>query len=306
MVADIGVLGFPFDGGNTISPGACKGPAAIRWKSWQYQYRIDFRTGQPAGWFDVDADELLLNGLSILDWGEVRFTHGEPAEAIFERAHRVCSDIVESGAFPVLLGGDHSVSYPLIQALQKERPLTVLWLDAHLDNAAWNPNIHHHHANVVTRILSLPNLERVIHIGHRGYLNTGKPSSEDTQNQTILSTGRLRRLGIAEALKCIPAGCDCYLSIDVDILDPAYAPATSTPVPCGLTPAELKQLLREIGNIARVVGLDLVELNPSNDNRELTSLLASEMLMVAVSSSMRSAARPRSATNDLLAAERGD
>jgi agmatinase len=283
--ADLAVIGIPFDGGNVIGPGARQGPAELRKHSWQYPYRIDFDTEAPAGWFEVETEKTILEGVTISDWGDVHFTHGEPAEALFQRAEDVVQATVEQGAFPLLLGGDHSVTYPIVSALQRNQALTVVWLDAHLDHGTLHPGCCHNHKNVVRRILELPNVKRVVNVGYRGYASSDGVTTPPKRME-VITASRLRRLGIPSMVDTLPPAQACYISLDIDVLDPSCAAGTATPVPGGLQPQEIKELLRRIGEQRHVVGMDIVELNPLKDPSGVTCLLASELLLAALGSAL--------------------
>jgi agmatinase len=282
---DLAVIGVPFDGGNVIGPGARQGPSELRLHSWQYPYRINFDTAAPAGWFDVDTESTVLDGITISDWGDVHFTHGETAETLFQRTENVVREIIQSGSFPLCIGGDHSVAYPVVSALQQKQPLTVIWLDAHLDRGILHPGCCHNHKNVARKILQLPNVRQVINIGYRGYAS-GDAVTAPPSRMEIITPSRLRRTGIASVVNALPSGHACYISLDIDVLDPSCAPGTSTPVPGGLRPEELKELLREIGKQRAIVGMDLVELNPLRDPSGVTCLLACELLLAALGSAL--------------------
>lgn len=282
---DVAIIGIPFDGGSVIGPGARGGPADLRLNSWQYQYRVDFETARPGGWFDVDREEWILQGVTIADWGDVHFTHGEEVAAIFKRAEQVCAQIVAQGSFPFLIGGDHSVSYSLVSVIQRSRPITVLWFDAHLDHAILHPGCCHNHRNVMRKILELPNVERVVNIGYRGYASRDIVNGPPVRME-VITPSRLRNAGITSVVDALPRENACYISLDIDVLDPIYAPGTATPVPCGLRLDEVKELLRQIGHGRTVVGMDMVEINPLKDPAGRTALLACELALTGLGSAL--------------------
>jgi agmatinase len=282
--AQVAVVGLPYDAGNIIAPGAREGPSQLRQSSWQYQYLVNFATRLPAGWYDPDTDEDMLCGVTICDWGNVRFIHGEDSEAIFSRLEAVAAEMIGTSSFPVLLGGDHSVSYAFVRALASAQPLSVVWLDAHLDCGDLEPGLCHNHKNVVTKLIELPNVRRVTNVGLRGFLSgAGQPQRKKLE---IITARRLREQGIEPVLEALPPDCACYISLDIDVLDPVYAPGTSTPVPFGLDPGQLKDLLRHLGRERNVVGFDLVEVNPDRDREGVTSLLACELLLSGLGAAM--------------------
>jgi agmatinase len=230
---DIGVLGVPYDLGNTFAGGAREAPNELRRRSNDYSYRIDVSTGEPMGWYDVERASRILQGITIADWGDVWFEYGENAEAIFDRVSAVVRQITTRGGLPVILGGDHSVSYPVIRELQGSQEVFVIWLDAHTDSAALLPGASHNNANVVTRLLTLQNVAGVLQVGQRGYTVHDKVHVEGPR-QSIVS-GEIRQRGAAVVLNRIPEDALCYISIDVSVLDPTYVPGCTAPVTGGLT-----------------------------------------------------------------------
>ncbi len=284
--AHVSVVGIPFDLGNTVAAGARGGPDSIRTCSHQYDYRLDFLSGRPVGWFDLDTEERILEGVTFSDLGDLWFSHGENPEKIFQRIASICEDIILTGSFPLFLGGDHSVTFPIVESLQRRQPLNVIWFDAHNDLGKTSSDASHDHANVARRILDLPNISKIVQIGLKGYTIYNEL---DLGGERVVSVtaSRLRNKGLASILDLLPESESFYISLDIDVLDPVYAPATSTPVPGGLTPEELKSLSSIIGLNRDVIGLDLVEVNPEKDNDNMTSRVACQLLLAAMGAIMK-------------------
>jgi agmatinase len=278
---DVAVAGVPFDLGNRIAAGARLGPDRVRLHSLQYDYRADVLTGRPQGWFDVERGERILEGVTISDWGDIFFVYGEELEVTYQRIAAVCEKMTRCGSLPVFLGGDHSISYPLVEHAQRRQKTFVFWLDAHTDNAEWTAGQSHHHGSVLTRILSLPNVAGVVQIGHRGFTLGDNSKGPEGRWRTITKR-HWEENGNACLFSGVPEGVQCYLSVDVDVFDPAFAPATSTPVPDGFTLEQVRTILRGIAARQKVVGLDLVELNPERDVGNLTAMLACQVLLTAL------------------------
>ena len=285
--ADVAIVGIPYDGGNLVNPGMRNAPHELRKRSSiDQEYRVDFATGEPMGWFDVENLERILEGTTISDWGDLRFAYGEAPDAILGRLGSVCGEVLHQGSFPVFIGGDHSISYPIVEAIQKEQEVQVVWFDAHTDYGDLIPGVCHNHKNVVRRILDLPNVKRVINVGHRGYTSSDKVNYRPSKF-CMVTAAQVRNGGEYPVLQATDLNLPCYISIDIDALDPIYAPGTSTPVPSGMTPQELKTLLRAIGANRRVIGCDLVEVNPAYDQSMLTVIHAYQLLTVCLGASVR-------------------
>jgi len=282
----VSLIGVPFDLGNTVAAGTRRGPHEIRSRSRHYDYHFDLLAGQPVGWLDIDLEERILEGVTFSDWGDVWFRYGEDPEKIFHRIADVCEDIVDARSFPIFLGGDHSITFPIVECLQRHRPLCVIWFDAHNDLGEISPGASHHHGNVARRILGLPNISKVVQIGLRGY-TVYNELSLGGEKVTTITASRLRAQGISSILESLPDSDAFYISIDIDVLDPAHAPATSTPVPGGLSQAELKSALYTIGLNRDVIGLDLVEVNPDRDSNNITASAACQLLLAATGAIMK-------------------
>lgn len=280
--SDIAIVGVPYDSGNVVNPGTRNAPQLIRKKSCDQEYRVDFATGKPTGWFEVETMQRLLEGVTIADWGDVPFTYGESPDQIFARVNAVCREIIKRGAFPAFIGGDHSISYPVIEALQDSQKIQVIWFDAHTDYGELLPGHCHNHKNVVTRLFSLENVIRVINVGHRGYTVSDKVHNRPEKFEMV-TAAQVKNEQEFPLLRLLLTELPCYVSMDIDVLDPIYALGTSTAVPGGLAPQEVKHLLRVIGTHVRIIGCDVVEVNPFLDPSPMTLTQAYHLLTVCLS-----------------------
>ena len=178
-VPDYTFLGIPFDHGNHGEPGARFGPAAIRDAAVELhlQDTPDPVTGRSAGWHDNDTDSVVLAGAALADEGNVYVAPGEAPARVFEKVRSAVADIRGRGSFPVVLGGDHSVTYPVLSAY--EEPLAVFHLDAHSDLAPYHPGIENHHGNVMSRALGLPHVCAIYQVGLRGTTPVSQLRTDD-------------------------------------------------------------------------------------------------------------------------------
>ena len=283
---DVSVVGVPYDLGNVVAPGARKAPDEIRVCSYDYDCQLDFFTGRPLGWVDVERAERILEGTTICDWGNIWFRYGESPETIFGRIGDVCDEILEARSFPLFIGGDHSISFPIVERIQFKQPMAVLWFDAHNDYGEFVPGVCNNHKNVARHIAMLPNVYRLVQVGVRGY-TVYDEFSKDGEKTSIITPSDLRQNGMDSILAVLPQSLPCYISIDIDVLDPSCAPGTSTPVPGGLTLSELKDALRVVSSARNVLGLDLVEVNPGKDINQITSIIACQLLLNSLGAIMR-------------------
>jgi agmatinase len=286
MRADVSVVGVPYDLGNGVAAGARKAPDEIRVCSYDYDCQLDFFTGKPLGWIDVEQAERILEGVTICDWGNIWFRYGESPEAIFKRIGDVCDEIIEARSFPLFMGGDHSITFPIVERLQLKQPMAVLWLDAHNDYGEFVPGVCSNHKNVARHIASLPNIYRLVQVGVRGY-SVYDECNQAGEKISVITPASLRQNGMESIVAALPESLPCYISIDIDVLDPSCAPGTSTPVPGGLSFSELKAALRAVASARNVVGLDLVEVNPEKDIGQITSIISCHLLLNSLGAIMR-------------------
>lgn len=277
------VFGVPYDGGNIVKPGSRFGPADIREVSIEYEYVLDLVTGRPRGWYDIDRSEKVLEGVTIADWGDIRVTYGFPPDATFAAIEHVYRMLIEHGCIALLLGGDHSVSYPAVKVCQEHHKVRVIWFDAHNDLGYLDARDSHHHGNVARRLSLLPNVDRLLVVGQRGM--TSVTSREIYPAKVSFMSHRQLS---AELSKMDHHGdINTYISVDIDVLDPAFAPGTATPVAAGMTPLELYDSLEVIASMAPVCGLDVVEVNCASDPHKITARHAAALILKMLASVSR-------------------
>ncbi len=269
--ADLVVVGVPFDSAGTYRVGARFGPSGIRHES------MLLRPYHPE--LAVDVHEVL----SLADAGDLPVTPGYLVEShaqIREGAARVLA----AGVTPLFLGGDHSVSLPLLRAVaERHGPVALLHLDAHCDLWDGYYGGKDTHGTPFRRALEegLIDPARSVQVGLRGPVYGPEDVSLPHHlGLEAISADVLHRRGVAATLERILARIGGpgprYLSFDIDALDPAYAPGTGTPEVGGLTTVQALQLLRGLAGLD-FVGFDLVEVMPPYDVGALTQLLAANV-----------------------------
>jgi agmatinase len=279
--ADIAILGVPFDGMASMRPGCRQAPRALRDASARFGW-----LGEPAGsqgFFDIESERTFLAGKTLIDSGDVDVSLDEHVTR--DRVTAAARRIVETGAVLASIGGDHSITFPLISAFERHGPLTVVLLDAHLDYRDLFLGLRYTNNSPFRRASELPFVQRIITLGARGIKST------DTEYRDSLRRGNLvftadeiaRREAEAIADACGELG-NYYLSLDIDGLDPSIAPGTESPEADGLTFRQAKRLLRSLGQRGTMVGLDIVEVNPYLDHAELTQHIAVQLLIEALAS----------------------
>ncbi len=248
----------PVEFGNPIRKGTARAPEAIR--------RQSRRPGNVGVGVGVDAGELPRE-LAL-----------DPAGCVAALKSRV-ADMRAAGLYPMMIGGDHALSYGPVSALADAGDLCVVWFDAHTDFSEWRPPATHDHKQVLRRIATLPGVRRIVQVGYRG-ITTGD-ERDLGERAVVLTTAAARRLDAHAFLALVPESLPCYVSIDIDVIDPLLAPGTGAPVPDGLLPEQVRDWLIALLRHRRVVGLDLVECNPALDQAGDTIRIAVDLLAVA-------------------------
>jgi len=273
--ADVAVLGAPFDFGTQYRPGARFGPRAIREASTLFSFGH-------AGAYDHEDDVTYLEAgkTRIVDIGDADIIHTdtEKSHANIEAGVRA---ILKAGAIPVVLGGDHSVNIPAVNAFSEEEPFHLVQIDAHLDFVDERHGVTAGHGNPMRRAAEKPWVKGLSQIGIRNVSSTAREGYEDARRfgSDILSVRQFRDIGVAAVLDRIPAGERFYVTIDIDGFDPSIAPGTGTPSHGGFLYYEILELMDGLARRGDIVGLDLVEVAPDYDPTGSTSTLAAQLLL---------------------------
>jgi agmatinase len=253
LKADIAVVGVPFDEGTWNAPGTRYGPRELREGTAMYKM-----CDLTLGFYYIDGDRVVLKGKHWADVGDVETWPTVPAQTN-DSVTRTIRTILAKKAFPVVLGGDHSITFPVVRAY--DVPLTVIHFDAHLDTWTGAPG-NLDHASWVNRVAKLPNVKNIIQIGMRGLANDFEAMENFHKIQsTLITSEQIHRRGVEWALAKIPKSENIYVTVDVDVMDPAVAPGTGTLEPGGLSFFQLDDLLTGLAAKGRLVGLDVVEVD---------------------------------------------
>ena len=266
----VAVVGVPFDGGVTYRPGARFGPAYIRQGSRLLRpYNPALAVAPFAGVQVVDAGDIAADPFSI-----------EKAMRQIEAGVR---ELSAGGRNVVVLGGDHTIALPTLRALRAQHgPIALVHFDAHLDTWDTYFDAPYTHGTPFRRAWEegLLDPERTMHVGIRGSLYSEKDLADDARmGFTIVHARDMDRLGadrVVEMVRERVGDAPVYVSIDIDVLDPGFAPGTGTPEAGGLTSRELLALVRGFAG-ANVVGGDVVEVSPPYDHAEITAVAAANL-----------------------------
>ena len=277
LEADIAFIGIPFDQGTLGRPGARFGPDALRDAPRAYSYSDPYGAqGEAEGFFDIDAGDELLRGVTMADCGNVPIV---PSEVVgnFDRITRAVEQVVERGALPVAVGGDHAITFPVVRGLSKFAPLNIVHFDAHLDYTHDVQDALYTHASPIRRCREM---DFVGHITSVGIRSTRRIPYEEAirDGSLIISHSRFRELGPRAVADLIPKAEDLYITFDVDVLDPTQAPGTGTPETGGLFYEEVRDCLLALLETSNLVAFDVVEVAPPYDNSELTVQVAARLV----------------------------
>jgi agmatinase len=257
--AMVAVLGIPFDEGSPFLPGSRMAPRSLREHSLRF-------AGRP-GFYDVDTGrdylrEEVTHGL-IADVGDADIFPSNP-ERTFEGVTELVRALIGRGAMPVVLGGDHSITFSVVRAF--DEPIHVLQFDAHTDYAPITSDLRFTNGHAFRHIAAMPHVTGLTQIGIRS-LRTSPEQVADIRadGNRIITMNDFRKLAPDDIAAMLPEGTRCYVSIDVDALDMSLVPGCVSGEPDGMSYAQLRATLKAIASRLDVVGFDFVEVNPSLD-----------------------------------------
>ena len=269
---DVAIVGAPMDDLVSNRPGARFGPRAIRAAGSSRGPHLEVK---------VDA----FAELKMVDFGDAPVVPGDPARS-HEAIEATVGQVLAAGAIPIVLGGDHSIAEPDIRACaEKHGPLGLVHFDTHTDTGTEVFGLEVSHGTPMYRLVNDESVDpkRYVQIGLRGYWpGSAEFAWQSEQGITSFFAHDVRSAGIEPIVKqtlAIVGEGPVFLSIDVDVLDPAFAPGTGTPEPGGLTSAELLWAARTVAAELEVVGADVVEVIPTAvGSADITALVAERIV----------------------------
>ena len=273
---DVGFLGIPYDVGNSWRPGTRFGPREIRNYSTRYS---GWGGSQQKGYWDINQNKRFLEDISMSDCGDVDVAYYD-----IERNRKIITQtvkkILKAGTFPVVIGGDHSITYPCICAFEDFKSLDIIQIDAHLDWIDEVDGIRYANGSPMRRSMELDFTNKMVQLGIRCIRSRESDYNfAKSQGSQIFTRQDIRQKGVDEIVeKLSPLG-NVYVSIDIDGLDPSIAPGTGSPTVDGLLYYEVINLLKGITKKSYVVGFDIVEVNPMVDLSGQTCLLATTLIL---------------------------
>jgi agmatinase len=273
--ADVAVVGAPFDFGTQWRAGARFGPRSIREASTLFSFGHD-------GAYDFEDDVVYMpkSKVSMVDIGDADIIHTDTNKS-HDNVEYAVRKILKAGALPVVLGGDHSVNIPCINAFDDQGPIHLVQIDAHLDFVDERHGVRFGHGNPMRRAAEKEYVTGLTQLGIRNVSSTAREGYADARRMgsDILSVRDFRKLGVAAVLERVPAGKNYYLTIDIDGFDPSIAPGTGTPSHGGFLYYDMLEFLDGLAQRGNIVGIDLVEVAPEYDHTGMTAILAAQVLL---------------------------
>jgi agmatinase len=282
--ADIAIVGAPYDEGTSARPGARFGPMAIR--------TAHVTAGSPWAW-SLQTEASPFDVLTVVDAGDAPIVPGRPERSL-RVIHEKVRRVARAGAIPIVLGGDHSITYPSAAAVARVHDparVGIVHFDAHADTAMdqWGSLIGH--GQPMRRLIDEGWVAGLnfVQVGLRGYW-PDRETFEWMRGQGLRwhTQVEMEERGVEavidEAIAQALDGPDrIYLSVDIDVVDPGMAPGTGTPESGGMLGRELLRAVRRIAGAVDLAGMDVVEVSPPYDHAEVTAMLAGNVVMEALS-----------------------
>jgi len=272
--ADVAVLGAPFDFGTQWRAGARFGPRGIRDASTLFSF------GHSGAYDHEDDVTYLTEDVKIVDIGDADIIHTDTIKS-HKNIEKGVRSILKAGALPVVLGGDHSVNIPCVNAFSNSGPIHILQIDAHLDFVDERHGVKYGHGNPMRRAAEKNYVTGLTQVGIRNVSSTSKEGYEDAKamNSDILSVRQTRKIGPKNLVGRIPKDSNVYVTIDIDAFCPSIAPGTGTPSHGGFLYYEVLEILQHLSKQNKIVGIDLVEVAPDYDHSGSTTILAAQILL---------------------------
>jgi len=283
--ADIAIIGIPF--GDPYSMGEASNdqsnaPTHIR--------RFCERALRGLDRFDFDIGGKLLNDqdIKVVDCGDV-IGEAKDVSGNYLRSEQAVRKILNAGALPIILGGDHAIPIPVFRALENHGPITLIQVDAHID---WRDTFHgvtQGLSSVIRRASEMNHINEIYQIGLRSAGSARPEEVEAALNYgaNLISDIELQDVGMQEILDRIPDKQNYYLTIDADGVDPTIMPAVAGPAPGGVNYSQMRKLIQGLVKKGKVLGMDIVEITPSKDINGITAITAGRFICNLIGSAVR-------------------
>jgi agmatinase len=293
LEADVAIIGIPYTslygihvppvgGGEETGPPGQEAAAALRRQSQSYALSL--------GNYDFDFDGDLFAGreVHVADCGDVAMAPADRS-ADLQSITEAIRNILERGAVPIVLGGDHGTPIPVLRAYEGRGSLCVVQIDAHMDFRDEREGFREGYSSQMRRAAEMPWVSGLMQIGLRGVGSGRREEYEAARGRgsVLVRAQELHEAGVARVLRRLPRAEQYYITIDADGLDPAIAPGVFYPSPGGVDYFEMTEILKGVARRGRICGLDLCEVVPALDLRELTAIFGSRLILNAIGAMAR-------------------
>ncbi len=272
--ANIAVLGMPYDMGTAVRSGARYAPRAVReastWNCYAYN-----------GWYSpVDDTVYMDENWKVVDLGDVDVIHTEYDQS-FRNLEAAVRKVLDRGAIPFVIGGDHAITAPILKAFDRYEDLCIIHLDAHLDYRKETAGVLYGQGNPMRRASEMSHVGQMVQIGMRGIGSSLPEDWADAKERgnIILDMGKIRKNGMDWVLAQIPKAKNYYVTLDIDVLDQSLVPGCGSPQPYGMYYEEIVAIMRKVCELGDVVGFDAVEVCPPYDLNQQTALYQANLML---------------------------
>jgi len=286
LEADIAVLGMPYGAAYSAADftnDQTNAPTAIR--------QATDRVVRSPGHYDFDIDGPLLqerDDIRFVDCGDVMADLAAPGSH-YQRVEAAVRKILAAGALPIVMGGDHGITTPVLRAFDSLGPITLVHVDAHLDWRDEVNGVREGLSSPIRRASEMAHVAKIVQIGLRAQ-GSGRPEelrAAKAYGSELITAYELHDIGMDAVLARIPDGGNYYLTIDADGLDPSVMPAVAGPAPGGVTFVQARKLIHGLVRKGRVVGMDIVEIQPAKDINQISCMTAGRLILNLIGSAIR-------------------
>lgn len=285
LEADVALIGIPYkspydvsvparQGEGTVPAPGSAAAAALRRQSQAYAHSLRHHD------YDFDGDLFAGRQVRVVDCGDLAMDPGD-YRVNLQGIREAVQVILQRGAVPIVLGGDHGTPVPLLQAYEGGEPVCVVQIDAHLDFRDERGGFREGFSSQMRRAAEMPWVRGLMQIGLRGVGSGRREEHEEAlrRGSVLVGARELHERGAARVLRRLPKARRYYITIDADGLDPSIAPGVYYPSPGGVEYFEMTDLVRGIARRGAVCGIDFCEVVPSLDLQELTSIFGSRLIL---------------------------
>ena len=285
LTADIAFLGVPYAQAYSyedITNDQSNAPTAMRAASSRIVRALER--------YDFDLGGPLYDGRPIrtVDCGDIATELGDPG-AHSRHTEQTVRAILDAGAMPIVLGGDHGVPIPVLRAFDRHGPITLIQIDQHIDWREEVNGVREGLSSPIRRASEMPHVGEIFQIGLRatGSARVEEVDAAHAYGAHLITAWELHRTGMDAVLARIPDGGRYYLTVDLDGMDPSIAPAVAAPCPGGVTFDQARTLIHGLVRKGRVVGMDVVEITPRDDVNEITCITAGRLIVNLIGMAVR-------------------